>query len=169
MISQLSASIVAWGVLQSRRFTCSMVVVQFAERGPPAPPGRSAAHYTTAKFGKLIPRRLIWINIACFLGALGGADIKEAPMRTLAALTILTMSIALADGQARAQTYAPGYPVCMRVTNWGGSTYYDCSYYTRNQCAASASGRAAQCDPNPYYSGNTVSAQRTSRGYRQVR
>ena len=28
-------------------------------------------------------------------------------MRTLAALTTLTMSIALADGQARAQTYCP--------------------------------------------------------------
>src|SRR5262245_30593496 len=53
------------------------------------------------------------------------ADIEEAPMRTLAALTILTMSMALADGQARAQTYAPGYPVCMRVTPWVGSTYYD--------------------------------------------
>ena len=30
-------------------------------------------------------------------------------MRILAALTILTMSIVLADGQARAQTYGPGF------------------------------------------------------------
>src|SRR4029453_17771609 len=83
-------------------------------------------------------------------------------MRNLA-LAILTMGIALGAGQAKAQTYDPAFPVCMHVIPWGGSTYYDCSYYTMNQCAASASGRAAQCDPNPYYSGNTVSAQRTSR------
>ena len=38
-------------------------------------------------------------------------------MRILAALTILTMSIALADGQARAQTYGPGFtaPGLMRA------------------------------------------------------
>jgi Protein of unknown function (DUF3551) len=81
-------------------------------------------------------------------------------MRTLAGLMILTMGIALAGGQARAQTYAPGYPVCMHVVPWGGGAYYDCSFYTMAQCNASASGRAAQCDPNPYYAGATASRQR---------
>ena len=69
-------------------------------------------------------------------------------MRTLA-VTILTMGIALAVGQAKAQTYDPAFPVCMHVIPWGGGAYYDCTYYTMPQCAASASGRAAQCDLNP--------------------
>jgi hypothetical protein len=86
-------------------------------------------------------------------------------MRTLA-FTVLTMGIALAIGQARAQTYAPGYPVCMHVTNWGGGAYYDCSYHTMAQCNASASGRAAQCDPNPYYAAATASPRRNDRRYR---
>jgi uncharacterized protein DUF3551 len=81
-------------------------------------------------------------------------------MRTLAGLAILTMSIALAGGQARAQTYNPRFPVCMAVVPWGGGVYYDCSFYTMDQCRASASGRAAQCDPNPYYTGATASRQR---------
>jgi hypothetical protein len=82
-------------------------------------------------------------------------------MRALAGLAILTMSIALASGQARAQTYDPRYPVCMTViTVPGGGVWFDCSYYTMDQCRASASGRAAQCDPNPYYVGATASRQR---------
>jgi hypothetical protein len=85
-------------------------------------------------------------------------------MRTLAGLAILTMSIALAGGQARAQTYDPSYPVCMAVFRRGGS-YYDCSYYTMDQCRASASGRAAQCDPNRYYAGATALRQQRG-GYR---
>jgi len=88
-------------------------------------------------------------------------------MRTLA-WTILTMGIALTAGQARAQTYDPAFPVCMHVVPWGGGAYYDCTYYTMAQCAASASGRAAQCDLNPYYAGATASPRRNGRRYRQV-
>ena len=88
-------------------------------------------------------------------------------MRTLA-LTILTIGIVLAAGQARTQTYDPAFPVCMHVVPWGGGSYYDCSYYTMGQCAASASGRAAQCDPNPYYAGATASVRGNNRRYRQV-
>ena len=75
-------------------------------------------------------------------------------MRSLA-WTILTMGMAIAAGQARGQTYDPGYPVCMNVVATPG-TYYDCTYHTMGQCAASASGRAAQCAPNPYYAGATA-------------
>jgi Protein of unknown function (DUF3551) len=85
-------------------------------------------------------------------------------MRTLT-FTILTMGIALAAGQAKAQTYDP---VCMHVIPWGGGAYYDCSYYTMAQCAASASGRAAQCDPNPYYAGAMASPRPNDRRYRRV-
>jgi uncharacterized protein DUF3551 len=53
-------------------------------------------------------------------------------------------------GHVQAQTYDPSYPVCMRVSEWGGSRV-DCSYTTLAQCAASASGRSGTCVPNPYF------------------
>lgn len=83
-------------------------------------------------------------------------------------LTVLAMGMVLAVGHARAQTYDPAFPVCMYVVTWGGGGYFDCSYYTMAQCAASASGRAAQCDPNPYYAGATASPRRSDRRHRQV-
>jgi Protein of unknown function (DUF3551) len=70
-------------------------------------------------------------------------------MRTLA-LTILTMGIVLAAGQARAQTYDPAYPVCLYVVKWGGA-YYSCAYYTMDQCRAWSNGQT--CSLNPYYAG----------------
>ena len=88
-------------------------------------------------------------------------------MRTLA-LTILTMGIALAAGPALAQTYDPAFPVCMQVVYPLGATYQDCTYSTMAQCAASASGRGLQCNPNPYYAGPTASPRRIGRRYRQV-
>ena len=64
----------------------------------------------------------------------------------LAILTIGTVSI----GSAAAQTYDPAYPVCMHVYRLGAN-YYECRYTSLAQCNASASGRAAQCDINPYF------------------
>jgi uncharacterized protein DUF3551 len=49
---------------------------------------------------------------------------------------------------ASAQTYGQGYPVCLHV--YGPVTYYECGYSSIAQCNATASGRAAQCVPNPY-------------------
>ena len=68
-------------------------------------------------------------------------------------MRILVLAIPLiaslsAAAPARAQTYAPGYPICMQV--WGPINYYDCSFTSLPQCNASASGRAAQCVINPY-------------------
>ena len=77
----------------------------------------------------------------------------------LAILAIATVSIA---GPAAAQTYAPGYPVCLHV--WGPANYYECRYTSLAQCNASASGRAAQCVINPYFS----SAEEPA-GYRRHR
>jgi hypothetical protein len=68
-------------------------------------------------------------------------------MRVLA-LVALTIGALLAGGSARAQTFAPGYPVCLKV--YGPATYYECTYTTMAQCNASASGRSAQCYLNPY-------------------
>jgi hypothetical protein len=68
----------------------------------------------------------------------------------LALLTIVTLS---ANGAARAQTYDPDFPVCMHVIVPPGGSFEDCSYYTKEQCRASAAGRAGQCDFNPFYRG----------------
>lgn len=55
----------------------------------------------------------------------------------------------------------------MHVVLWGGP-WEDCSYYTLAQCAASASGRAGVCGPNPYYSGSTASAERKQARRRNI-
>jgi hypothetical protein len=69
-------------------------------------------------------------------------------MRVLA-LAILTVATLAAAVPARAQTYDPDYPVCMRV--YGPLNYNECRYTSLAQCNGSASGRAAQCVPNPYF------------------
>ena len=73
----------------------------------------------------------------------------------LAILTIGTVSI----GSAAAQTYDPAYPVCMHVYRLGAN-YYECRYTSLAQCNASASGRAAQCDINPYFAKGRLPAGR---------
>jgi hypothetical protein len=78
-------------------------------------------------------------------------------MRILAGLTILTMSMALAGGQARAQTPGPIYgpwayesapnSYCLKGTIWG----YNCQFSSYAQCMATASGTYASCSINPAY------------------
>jgi hypothetical protein len=68
-------------------------------------------------------------------------------MRSLA-LAILAIGTVSVAGPAAAQTYAPGYPVCLHV--YGPATYYECRYTSLAQCNATASGRSAQCVSNPY-------------------
>ncbi|UPK05261.1 DUF3551 domain-containing protein [Bradyrhizobium sp. 170] len=70
-------------------------------------------------------------------------------MRVLAC-TILTIGMMLVAAPARAQTYDPNFPVCLQTYAIGGG-YIDCSFTSLAQCAASASGRAAQCLNNPYF------------------
>jgi hypothetical protein len=65
------------------------------------------------------------------------------------ALAILAISAVSAASPVRAQTYDPNFPVCLHVN--GPVSYYECHYATLAQCAATASGRAAQCDINPYF------------------
>lgn len=71
----------------------------------------------------------------------------------IAALAILAIGVVSAAAPALAQTYDPAYPVCMHVVGAWGGDYFDCTYYTMEQCRATASGRPAQCDINPYYVG----------------
>jgi hypothetical protein len=82
-------------------------------------------------------------------------------MRKLA-LAILTLGT-LSAGPASAQTYDPNYPVCLRV--YGPVNYSDCRYTSLQQCALSASGRAAQCVTNPYF----ANAYEEPRRYRRQR
>lgn len=67
---------------------------------------------------------------------------------------IMVAGALLSITPSRAQTFDPRYPVCMHVysgANGGGGEWYDCSFTSLPQCRATASGRSAICDPNPYY------------------
>ena len=88
-------------------------------------------------------------------------------MRVLA-LAMLAIAIVSAAGQARAQTYDPGFPVCMHRIPLGGGSYEDCRYYTMAQCAMSASGRAGWCFLNPYYTGSAASPGQSHRRSRRA-
>ena len=79
------------------------------------------------------------------------------------ALTILAIGMVWAAAPAQAQTYDPAYPVCMHVVGAWGGDYFDCTYYTMEQCRATASGRPAQCDINPYYVGARAPLPRARR------
>jgi hypothetical protein len=70
-------------------------------------------------------------------------------MRILAC-AVLAIGAILAAAPARAQTYDPSYPVCLQTYGIDGG-YIECSFTSLAQCAATASGRAAQCLINPYF------------------
>jgi Protein of unknown function (DUF3551) len=82
-------------------------------------------------------------------------------MRILA-LTIMATGTILAAAPARAQTYDPSYPICLQVFGAKGG-YIECGYTSMAQCAMSASGRAAQCLINPYF---TYGSKEPGRIYR---
>jgi len=81
-------------------------------------------------------------------------------------LAILAIGAASVAAPARAQTYGPGYPVCLHV--YGPIAYYECRYASLAQCAGSASGRPAQCVLNPYFASAEEPAGRAHRRHRQV-
>jgi len=54
------------------------------------------------------------------------------------------------SGTGVAQTHDPNYPVCLQTYAIGGGSI-DCSFASLTQCAASASGRAAQRLNNAYF------------------
>ena len=70
-------------------------------------------------------------------------------MRTLGWI-ILALGMIVVIPKTHAQTYDPRYPVCLQVWDNRGS-YIECGYTSMAQCAASASGRAAECLVNPYF------------------
>jgi len=90
---------------------------------------------------------------------------KEVLMRCLALALVASATMSL-PGPAAAQTYAPGYPVCLHV--YGPVSYYECRYNSLAQCNASASGRSAQCLVNPYAASAEEPMARHTRRYREV-
>jgi hypothetical protein len=60
-------------------------------------------------------------------------------------------ALVAASPPASAQTYAPGYPVCMHVYGEELGDRTDCMFTSLAQCAAAASGLPATCLINPYY------------------
>ena len=80
------------------------------------------------------------------------------------AMASAIMVVVLLTTPARAQTYDPSYPVCLQIYQSMVDYYFECRYTTMAQCAASASGRSAQCVVNPYYA-----KPQTKRSKRQKR
>jgi hypothetical protein len=72
---------------------------------------------------------------------------KEPAMRNFG-VTMLAAGVLAASSFARAQTYSPDYPVCLHL--YGPATHIECAFTSLAQCDASASGRAAQCEVNPF-------------------
>ena len=85
-------------------------------------------------------------------------------MRILA-LTILSAAAVLTAAPVRAQAYDPAYPVCIQTYGIDGS-YIECAFNSLAQCAASASGRAAQCITNPFFDGTRAPAGPNARRQR---
>jgi hypothetical protein len=85
----------------------------------------------------------------------------------LAASTILAIGMISAAAPAHAQTYDPDFPICMHVVQFE-SSYEDCTFYTMDQCRASASGRAAMCSINPFYRGANSLPGRSERRHRRA-
>lgn len=84
-------------------------------------------------------------------------------MRALSG-TILATAMMLGLQPAAAQNYDPNYPVCLQTYGWDGD-YIACAYTSIAQCQATASGRSAQCYPNPYFRPSRPTQWRRERPY----
>lgn len=89
------------------------------------------------------------IGLFTIVGARSGHQSESGtPMRVQALAVFAIGTIAVAP-PARAQTYSPEYPVCLHV--YGRGSYVECGYTSIPQCQATAQGRSAQCELNPYF------------------
>ena len=66
--------------------------------------------------------------------------------KTLVALPAVALIFAAAPMTAMARDF----PFCIKGCDYGGS-HGDCSFVSYQQCQATASGRLAYCDANPYF------------------
>jgi len=67
--------------------------------------------------------------------------------KVLVALLTVTIVFALAQMSAMARDF----PFCIKGCDYGGA-HGDCSFVSYQQCQATAAGRLAYCDVNPYFS-----------------
>jgi hypothetical protein len=81
------------------------------------------------------------------------------------ALAALAIGAVLVGAPAQAQTFDSNYPVCLHV--FGPNSYLDCRYRSMAQCNQSASGRAAQCEINPYTANAAYGDPRVSKRFRR--
>jgi Protein of unknown function (DUF3551) len=65
-----------------------------------------------------------------------------------AAAAIFTANVETASAQAA----NPHRPYCLR-DGVNGPGMWDCSYYSMDQCRATAHGNGGSCQPNPWYVG----------------
>ncbi|MBR1285455.1 DUF3551 domain-containing protein [Bradyrhizobium sp. AUGA SZCCT0177] len=83
------------------------------------------------------------------------------------ALTVTAVAALLTAAPVRAQTYDPAYPICIQTYSHHGSAII-CRFTSLAQCAATASGRAAQCITNPYYGPARATAGPNARRQREA-
>ena len=81
------------------------------------------------------------------------------------AFAILALMV-LTTVPVQAQTFAGSGAVCLHRWYWGGSSSYDCSYSSMEQCAAYSSSLPATCTLNPYAASGQM---RRGPAYRQPR
>ena len=70
-------------------------------------------------------------------------------MRRFFSATVIVGAIA-SIGMAPSPVQARDYPFCIKGDDYVSATG-DCSFDTYQQCLATASGRRAYCDANPFY------------------
>ena len=70
----------------------------------------------------------------------------------LVALAATTALLTVEVPTASAQPGGTRNPYCLRDGVAGGGSW-DCSYYTMDQCRATASGAGGYCVANPWYEG----------------
>jgi hypothetical protein len=80
----------------------------------------------------------------------------------LLALTAFATVLAINATPAAARDY----PYCIKGKDWL-SPVGDCSFTSYQQCLATASGRFAWCDTNPFYNSHNQMPRGGSRGYRR--
>jgi hypothetical protein len=74
-------------------------------------------------------------------------------------LALLTIAAVGVVGAAPAVAVATRYPFCLQGNEFPALS--DCTFFSYQQCQASASGRFLQCITNPYYDGNAGARRRS--------
>lgn len=84
-------------------------------------------------------------------------------MRAALLALMATFTVSVIDATPAA---ARDYPYCIKGKDWL-SPVGDCSFTSYQQCLATASGRFAWCDTNPFYNSRAQMPRRESRRYRR--